>query len=65
MTRETKKSFERIRDEYTFFAAHTNEFAQDLATYQQALQSWHPPENKVQFLDFGCGDGEFTSRFAT
>ncbi|MCS7293730.1 MAG: hypothetical protein RMI89_12315 [Gloeomargarita sp. SKYBB_i_bin120] len=57
MTRETKKSFERIR------AVHTNEFAQDLATYQQALQSWHPPENKVQF--FGCGDGEFTSRFAT
>jgi len=63
MTEATKKSFAEIRDDYAFFTAHTTEFDQDLSHYQQVLAQWVPPEPTLQFLDFGCGTGTFTSRF--
>jgi SAM-dependent methyltransferase len=59
---ETTKSFESIHDAYAFFQAHSTEAAADLTGYLPYLLALARSGQPVRLLDFGCGDGLFSSQ---
>ena len=60
---DSSKHFAAIHADYTFFEEHANEAEQDLNNYQILLRSWVKTGKLTRYLDFGCGDGRFSTRF--
>lgn len=58
----TTKSFATIHDAYAFFQEHSTEAEADLAGYLPYLLGLARSGRAVRLLDFGCGDGLFSSQ---
>src|SRR5262245_4256667 len=63
MSKNPKKDFGPIADDYAFFENHATEAAQDARAYVEHLGNIVPAERTLRMLDFGCGSGTFTARF--
>lgn len=57
------KDFSPIRADYAFFEKHSTEAEADLRAYQPHAQSLVASHQSIRMLDFGCGDGEFSTQF--
>jgi len=60
---DSRKRFDAIHDDYTFFEEHASEADQDLNHYLPHVRSLAQSGELVRLLDFGCGAGEFSVRF--
>jgi SAM-dependent methyltransferase len=58
----TTKSFESLHDAYAFFQDHSSEAAADREGYLPYLVALPWRDRPVRLLDFGCGDGLFSSQ---
>ena len=61
MSQSSRKPFGPIRDAYTFFLQYGTEVEADIDAYLPYLHSLATGERPLRMLDFGCGDGAFTS----
>ncbi|MGL5094015.1 MAG: class I SAM-dependent methyltransferase, partial [Planctomycetia bacterium] len=59
----TSKAFDAIRAEYAFFETHADEATADVAGYAAKFVETRraAADRVVSILDFGCGDGRFSS----
>ena len=62
MSKNPKKDFGLIADDYAFFESHATEAEQDARAYLKYLGKIVPTERTLRMLDFGCGSGNFTAR---
>lgn len=58
-TRQSRKSFERIHEDYGFFLRHSTEPAACRAAMLDAIRSGGAGTEVMKMMDFGCGGGEF------
>jgi trans-aconitate 2-methyltransferase len=64
MSKNPKKDFGPIADDYAFFENHATEAEQDARAYLEQLKEIVPADGTtLRMLDFGCGTGSFTARF--
>jgi SAM-dependent methyltransferase len=59
---DSSKDFSPIRDDYAFFMEHSTEAAADLRGHLPYLAPLATSGKTIRLLDFGCGDGLFSSR---
>ncbi|SFH53307.1 class I SAM-dependent methyltransferase [Planctomicrobium piriforme] len=59
------KDFGPIESDYAFFMKHATEAESDVAAYVNELKDFAKGRASIRLLDFGCGTGEFTQRFAS
>lgn len=57
------KDFGPIRDDYLFFQQQSTEDSEDLYAYMRHIKADAMRDGLIHMLDFGCGDGRFSSRF--
>lgn len=62
MEKKADKDFGPIASDYVFFQSHATEAEHDSRAYAARLAQAVPAAGPIRMLDFGCGDGEFTSR---
>jgi trans-aconitate 2-methyltransferase len=58
----SSKNFDSIHDAYSFFMEHSTEAEQDLKSHLPYLSPLVQSGKTIRLLDFGCGDGLFSSR---
>lgn len=63
MTSNSSKAFAAIRDDYAFFEDHATEAEQDVRAYLPHVHALTAGDGLIRMLEFGCGEGKFTSRF--
>jgi SAM-dependent methyltransferase len=61
MSNPSSKHFGPIRDDYAFFLQHSTEVEADVRAYTPHLQGLSIGDAPIRMLDFGCGDGGFTT----
>ena len=59
----SSKNFDPILADYAFFEEHSTEAEADLAAYTSKVEALRQREGDLHILDFGCGAGNFTTRF--
>lgn len=59
-----EKDFGPIESDYAFFMSHATEAESDAAEYVRELARFAEGRESVEWLDFGCGAGDFTERLA-
>jgi trans-aconitate 2-methyltransferase len=63
MTSNSSKAFGPIRVDYAFFEDHATEAEQDIRAYLPYVRPLAVKRGPIRMLEFGCGEGKFTSRF--
>lgn len=59
---DSSKDFSPLHDDYAFFMAHASEAAADVKGHLSYLAPLASSGKSLRLLDFGCGDGLFSSR---
>jgi trans-aconitate 2-methyltransferase len=59
-----EKDFGPIESDYAFFMSHATEAESDAAEYARELARFPEGRESIEWLDFGCGAGDFTERLA-
>jgi SAM-dependent methyltransferase len=59
---DSSKQFGPIRADYEFFQTHSTECDADIRAYLPHLAAAAAGTGPIRVLDFGCGDGQFSSR---
>ncbi|MBI1247600.1 methyltransferase domain-containing protein [bacterium] len=57
-----EKDFGSIETDYEFFMAQSTEAESDIEQYVRHLSRFDAGRTSIRWLDFGCGNGEFTQR---
>lgn len=60
-----EKDFGPIESDYAFFMSHATEAESDAAEYARELAQFSEGRESFEWLDFGCGTGDFTVRLAS
>jgi len=62
MNAEPKVDYAEVREDFEFFLAHSNETEAQIKAMTPYLGWLSRGPQPVQFLDFGCGTGDFTAQ---
>ncbi|REK17442.1 MAG: methyltransferase domain-containing protein [Planctomycetota bacterium] len=62
MNKDPAKDFGPIADDYVFFMNHATEALHDAQAHCRCLAPVLPAAGAVRWLDFGCSEGNFTTR---
>jgi len=60
MREESRKRFDSIHDDYSFFQKHSTEAESDIKAYLPYIRALSGEDRPVRMLDFGSGDGVVT-----
>jgi SAM-dependent methyltransferase len=60
MHEESRKRFDSIHDDYSFFQKHSTEAESDIKAYLPYIRALSGEDRPVRMLDFGAGDGVVT-----